>query len=81
MNETRETELLARISILENKIDELMVQNKLLKSRQNSRVLKIDTRSAPDLNSQYLTNFIAASWFPIFSGACRWVYKRIYRLK
>ncbi len=81
MLNSRDSNLLGQIEVLEARIEELSIQNESLRSGFVSSKLEISENQEKREAVKYLRNFIAAASFPIAAGLFRIIYKRIYRLK
>lgn len=81
MHSSNKTELLARIEYLEAQVEELRIQNDVLRSRNSKDLIIVDPNPNRGEGMKYLKNLIAASLFPLVSGIFRLIYKKIYRLK
>ena len=81
MLNSRETELLGQIEVLEARIEELSIQNESLRAGFGSSKLEIAENQEKREAAKYLMNFFASATFPLAAGLFRIVYKRIYRLK
>lgn len=80
MLNSKETELLGKIEILEARIKELEIQNDSLRSKVDSSGLFTHTNKNKT-SSRYLKDLIAAATFPLIAGLFREIYKTIYGLK
>ena len=82
MLDSRESELLGRIQLLERRIAELELKGTSNRDGLNGGSVNVQSK----LNSRtgimdYVYNFIGAAIFPLIAGVVRLIYKTIYRLK
>lgn len=81
MPNSRESKLLGQIEVLEARIEELTIQNESLRAGFNESKLQVIENREKNSQTKYVTNFIAASMFPLVAGLFRIIYKWIYGLK
>jgi hypothetical protein len=82
MGDSREPELLGRIQLLEQRIEELELKNLSNNVGLNGASIHVQSKlMSKPRNLFYFFNFIGAAIFPMIAGAVRVVYKKIYGLK
>jgi len=82
MHDFRESELLGRIQLLEQRIHELELKSISNKAGLDGGSVNVQPKFRRNTGvMDYLLNFIGAAMFPIVAGVFRFVYKNIYRLK
>ena len=81
MLNSSQSKLLEQIAMLEDRVEELSIQNESLRAGFNSSNLEIVENREMRVPAIYLKNFTAAAMFPLVAGLFRVIYKRIYRLK
>jgi hypothetical protein len=82
MLDSRESELLERIQLLEGRVEELELKNASNKDGLNGGSVHVQSRLKSKTGiMRYVSNFIGAAFFPLIAGVVRLIYKSIYRLK
>jgi hypothetical protein len=82
MLDSRESQLLGRIQLLEQRIEELELKSLSNKAGLNGRSVRVQSKLKSKTGiMDYVSNFIGAAVFPLITGVVRLIYKTIYRLK
>lgn len=81
MDDSRESELLGRIQLLEQRIQELELKSISNKAGLDGGSIYVEGKRKKSGALGYLSNFLLAAVFPIISGIFRFIYKKVYRLK
>ena len=81
MHESRESELLERIQLLEQRIQELELKSASNKDGLDGTSIFVEGQSKKSAAMSYVSNFFGAATFPLIVGFFRFIYKKVYRLK